>query len=40
VLALEGDPAQSLEGVLGESHDAIVAPVKLFDNSIPLSTMN
>ena len=40
VLALEGDPAQALEGVLGHSHGPIVPPGKVFDNSIPLSIMN
>ena len=39
VLAVEGDSAQALEGVLGDSHGAIVPPGKLFDNSIPLSIM-
>ena len=39
VLALEGDPAQALEGVLGHSHGPIVPLGKLFDNSIPLSIM-
>ena len=39
VLAVEGDAAQALEGVLGDSHGPIVPPGKLFDNSIPLSIM-
>jgi hypothetical protein len=39
VLSLEGDAAEALESVLGESHAVIVALVTLFDNSIPLSIM-
>jgi hypothetical protein len=39
VLAVEGDAAQTLEGVLGGSHGPIVPPGKVFDNSIPLSNM-
>jgi len=39
VLALEGDAAQPLEGLLGHTHDPIVAPRKLFDNSIPFSIL-
>ena len=37
VLALERDPAQSLECVLGEAHAPDCRTRKLFDNSIPLS---
>jgi hypothetical protein len=40
VLALEGDAAQALEGILGQSNGPIVPPGKLFDNTIPLSIMN
>jgi hypothetical protein len=39
VVAVEGDTAQTLEGVLGHSHAEIVPPGKVFDNSIPLSIM-